>query len=166
MDASSSTQFGEPITISALKYDGSEHKNWPGHLVVNEPPLLVVDALFVEDVQHELLGAISKGTVSTEYYWLDRWYNVFRFGDKTQLNATFYCNVTTPPRFENGTLSYVDLDIDVFVHSDFTYEVLDVEDFNTNALLYSYPNEIEHYAYQAVEELKALIHRRDFPFDR
>jgi protein associated with RNAse G/E len=166
VDESSASQSGEPIIVSALKYDGSEHRNWPGQLVVNDPPLLIVDALFVEDVQHELLGAITKGTISTEYYWLDRWYNIFRFGDKKQQNATFYCNVTIPPRLENGALSYVDLDIDVFVHSDFTYEILDVEDFNTNTRLYSYPKEIERYAYQAVEELKTLIDKRDFPFDR
>jgi protein associated with RNAse G/E len=166
VDESSASQSSEPIIVSALKYDGSEHRNWPGQLVVNDPPLLIVDAIFVEDVQHELLGAITKGTVSTEYYWLDRWYNIFRFGGKAQQNTTFYCNVTIPPRLENGTLSYVDLDIDVFVHTDFTYEVLDLEDFNTNGRLYSYPKEIERYAYQAVEELKALIDKRDFPFDR
>lgn len=165
MDESNVNQASEQIIVSALKYDGSEHRNWPGQLVVKEPPLLIVDALFVEDVQHDLLGAISKGTVSTEYYWLDRWYNVFRFGDKKQQDATFYCNVTIPPRLENKKLSYVDLDIDVFVHSDFTYEVLDIEDFNTNARVYSYPKEIEHSAYQAVEELKTLIGKRGFPFN-
>ncbi len=166
MDESNVNEAGEQIVVSALKYDGREHRNWQGQLVVNEPPLLIVDALFAEDVQHDLLGAISKGTVSTEYYWLDRWYNIFRFGDKSRANATFYCNVTIPPRLENRTLSYVDLDIDVFVHSNFTYEVLDIEDFNANARIYSYPKEIEHSAYQAVEELKTLIDRREFPFDR
>ena len=166
MDESSARQTREEIIISALKYDGREHRNWPGELVVNEPPLLVVDARFTEDVQHDLLGAIGKGTVSTEYYWLDRWYNIFRFGDKSQRDATYYCNVTLPPRLENRTLSYIDLDIDVFVHSDFTYEVLDLEDFDKNARLYSYPKEIEHGAHQAVEELKGLIERRAFPFDR
>jgi len=161
----SSGQAGEPIIVSALKYDGREHRNWHGQLVVNDPPLLIVDALFVEDVQHDLLGAISKGTVSTEYYWLDRWYNVFRFGEKTQQHATFYCNITIPPRLENRTLSYVDLDIDVFVHSDFTYEVLDLDDFKTHGQLYSYPGEIISCANQAVEELKAMIERHEFPFD-
>jgi protein associated with RNAse G/E len=166
VDESSAKQTRQQIIVSALKYDGTEHRNWLGELVVNEPPLLVVDALFVEEVQHPLLGAISKGTVSTEYYWLDRWYNVFRFGDKGQPNATFYCNVTIPPRLNNKTLSYVDLDIDVFVHSDFTYEVLDLEDFDTNARLYSYPSEIERCAHRAVDELTALIDKRVFPFDR
>jgi len=161
----SSTQAGESIIVSALKFDGREHRNWPGHLVVNDPPLLIVDALFVDDVQHDLVGAISKGTVSTEYYWLDRWYNVFRFGAKTQQHATFYCNITIPPRLENRTLSYVDLDIDVFVHSDGTYEVLDLDDFDSNARLYSYPTEIMSRAHQAVEELRASIERREFPFD-
>jgi len=169
VDASSANQYGEQILedilVCALKYDGTAHRSWDGRLVENRPPLLIVDARFAEDVQHDLLGSIVKGTISTEYYWLDRWYNVFRFGDKTQPNATFYCNVTIPPRLENNTLSYVDLDIDVFVHADFTYEVLDMEDFNRNTRLYSYPQEIEQQAYQAVEELKALIYQREFPFN-
>jgi protein associated with RNAse G/E len=166
VDESNWNQSSHPIVVRALKYDGTEHRNWLGQLIVNEPPLLIVDALFVEDIHHDLLGAISKGTVSTEYYWLDRWYNVFRFENTSQQNATFYCNVTLPPRLESGTLSYVDLDIDVFVRSDFTYEVLDVEDFKTNEQLYSYPEELKRCAYQAVEQLKSLINKREFPFDR
>ena len=41
-----------------------------------------------------------------------------------------------------------------------------MEDFNRNSRLYSYPQEIEQQAYQAVEELKALIYQREFPFNR
>jgi protein associated with RNAse G/E len=166
VDESSAGQSGQPIIVSALKYDGAEHKQWPGLLVVNEPPLLIVDALFVEDVHHDLLGTINKGTVSTEFYWLDRWYNIFRFGDRNQSTATFYCNVTIPPQLDKATLSYVDLDIDVLVQPDFTYEVLDLGDFETNSLRYSYPEKIAQAAHTAVDELKSLIQSRAFPFDR
>ena len=44
----------------------------------------MLDAVFDEEIEHELLGTISSGTISTEYYWLDRWYNVFRFSDSNQ----------------------------------------------------------------------------------
>ncbi|PWT94665.1 MAG: hypothetical protein C5B55_02340 [Blastocatellia bacterium] len=164
VDASSPTP--KQILVSALKFDGTEHRNWPGWLVQNEPPLLVVDAVFVEEIHHNLLGTISKGTVSTEFYWLDRWYNIFRFGDKDDFLATFYCNVTFPPHFEESTLSYIDLDIDVLVKPDLTYEVLDLDDFETNAKRYSYPEEIHRNAHQAVSEIIRSIEMRDFPFDR
>lgn len=154
------------IVVRALKYDRTEHRSWSGSLVLNEPPLLVVGAEFADEVEHELLGTILEGTISVEYYWLNRWYNIFRFGDKEKTPATFYCNVTLPPVFDGATLSYVDLDIDILVKPDLRYEVLDLDDFEANAKLYSYPGETQLHAQRAVRELIEMIESRQFPFDR
>ena len=67
------------ITVRACKYDGSEHRRWPAKVLKQEGSLLVLDASFPEDITHDLLGTILSGTRSIEYYWLDRWYNIFRF---------------------------------------------------------------------------------------
>ena len=107
-----------------LKYDGREHRRWPARIARIVGPLLVLDAVFDEEIEHDLLGTISSGTISTEYYWLDRWYNVFRFSDASEAEE-FYCNVNLPPRFDGRILSYVDLDIDVLVEPDLTYKILD-----------------------------------------
>lgn len=118
--------------------------------------------MFDEEIEHDLLGTIVRGTISTEYYWLDRWYNVFRFNTRA---ARFYCNVCTPPTFDGRVLSYVDLDIDVLVKPDFTYQVLDREDFADNTLRYGYPVEVQENAQAALAELIGLIESRSFPFD-
>ena len=117
--------------------------------------LIILDAAFEEEVEHDLLGKIALGTISKEFYWLDRWYNVFRFGGK------FYCNVTEPPSFDGSLLTYVDLDIDVLVDQDFSYRILDLEDFE----LYPYPAEVKQKARQALEELLSLVETRTFPFN-
>lgn len=138
-----------------LKYDGHERRRWAAQVVKQVGPLIVLDAVFDEEINHDLLGTIAQGTVSKEYYWLDRGYNVFRF------NERFYCNVTQPPSFDGATLTYVDLDIDVLVESDFSYKILDLEDFEN----YSYPTDLKEKARQALEELISLVEARSFPFD-
>ena len=88
----------DPVLIRVLNYDDTERRRWLGRLAKRDEPLIVVDAVFDEEVQHDLLGTIAAGTVSKEYYWLDRWFNVFRF------NERFYCNVTQPPSFDGSVL--------------------------------------------------------------
>ena len=148
-----------------LKYDGSEHRRWPARIAKLEGPLLVLDAVFEEEVQHDLLGTIALGTISTEFYWLDRWYNVFRFSDPAGQLQNFYCNVNQPPNFDDSVLSYIDLDIDVLVAPDLTYKVLDLEDFEANAERYAYPDEIRAGAHQALAELVGMIEAKAFPFN-
>jgi uncharacterized protein len=133
-------------------------------VVRSDGPLLVLDAEFDHDIQHDLLGTIASGTLSTEYYWLDRWYNVFRFSDTSRQLRNFYCNVNMPPSFDGEVLSYVDLDIDVLVEPGFSYQVLDLEDFEANAKRYDYPEKVQENARRAVDELISLIEARAFPF--
>ena len=153
------------IIVSVLKYDMGEHRRWPARIATMEGPLLVLDAVFDGEIQHDLLGTISSGTISTEYYWLDRWYNVFRFSDPDRTLKSFYCNVNTPPLFDGRVLSYIDLDIDVLVAPDLTYKILDVDDFEENTRRYGYPEEVQANARQALAELTGLIETRSFPFN-
>jgi len=156
---------GTDIVVSVLKYDRLEHRRWRARVAKIEGPLLVLDAVFEEEIKHDLLGTISSGTVSTEYYWLDRWYNVFRFSDKSGKLKNFYCNVNQPPSFDGRVLSYIDLDIDVLVAPDLTYKILDLDDFEANAKAYAYPEDVQANAHGALKELTKLIEARAFPFD-
>lgn len=153
------------IEVQVLKYDGTEHRRWQAYLIERDGPLLVLDAVFDQEIEHDLLGTIASGTISTEYYWLDRWYNVFRFSDRGGALKSFYCNVNMPPSFDGPVLSYVDLDIDVLVKPDFSYQVLDLEDFDENARAYGYPSDVRENAHAALAELVRLIETRSFPFD-
>ena len=153
------------IVVSVLKYDRLEHRRWRARVAKIDAPLLVLDAVFEEEIKHDLLGTISSGTVSTEYYWLDRWYNVFRFNDKSGKLKNFYCNVNQPPSFDGRVLSYIDLDIDVLVAPDLTYKILDLDDFEANAKAYAYPEDVQANAHRALKELTRLIEARAFPFD-
>ena len=76
----------------------------------------------------------------------------------------YYCNVNQPPTFDGKTLSYVGLDLDILVAPDFSYQILDTEDFETNAKRYGYTQEIQVNARRAIDELVTMIETRAFPF--
>jgi protein associated with RNAse G/E len=156
----------ETIKVRVFKYDGVQHRQWPATILRQEGTLVVLDAKFEEETQHDFLGTIALGTTSVEYYWLDRWYNVFRFSDPGGTLRNYYCNINVPPTFDGQVLSYIDLDIDILVDTDFSFRVLDLEEFEQNAARYGYPKDVRLNAKRALRELIALIESRHFPFDR
>jgi uncharacterized protein len=155
----------QSVMVRTYKYDGTEHRHWQAHLARLENPLIVLDAKFEEEIKHPLLGTVVPETLSTEYYWLDRWYNIFRFVQPTGELRNFYCNVNVPPILEGGVLSYIDLDIDILVAPDFSYSVLDEDEFTVNAERFNYPEEVRRHSLEALEQLVALIEDRAFPFN-
>ncbi|HVF27447.1 MAG TPA: DUF402 domain-containing protein [Pyrinomonadaceae bacterium] len=152
------------IEVQARKYDRRVHRRWPARVARREGTLVVLDAVFEEEIRHPLLGTIVSGTISTEYYWSDRWYNVFRFLEPSGELRNFYCNINSPAEFDGQVLSFTDFDIDVLVRPDFSFAILDEDEFAANAARLNYPAEVSRRAREALMELIALIEARGFPF--
>ncbi len=153
------------ITINSRKFDGKIHRSWKAEFIEQNQSLLTFVGEFEKEVKHTHLGVIRRKTVSYEFYWLDRWLNIFRFHEPEGELRNFYCNVNMPPTFVNGVLDYVDLDIDVLVWKDFSHQILDIDEFEENAVKFGYPPEICDAANKSLEELLAMIKTRAFPFD-
>ncbi|HEX8775060.1 MAG TPA: DUF402 domain-containing protein [Pyrinomonadaceae bacterium] len=165
MMPSADSATGQAIIVRACKYDGMEHRRWGARVLSRDASLLTLDARFEEEIRHALLGTVARGTLSVEYYWLDRWYNVFRFHEPTGELRNYYCNINVPPTFDGRVLSYVDLDIDILVAPDLSYRIVDEDEFETNAARYHYPADVRENAHAALSELVSMIESRRFPFD-
>jgi protein associated with RNAse G/E len=157
-------EYPNAITVRILKHDGTEHRCWQAKLSGRDEGLLVLDAEFEADVSHNLMGEIKRGTRTIEYYWLDRWYSIFRFLDDEGGTRLWYCNINTPPSFADATLTCIDMDIDVVVQPDLSYSVLDEDEFATNAERYSYSDQEKEHVHAALQELASIIEGRRFPF--
>ena len=154
----------DQLTVRVLKYDGTEYRRWTARRSRREGSLLVLDAEFESDVQHDLLGVIQGGTRTIEYYWLDRWYNIFRFMNGDNRTRLYYCNINMPPSLEDNVLTYIDLDLDILVQPDFSYQILDLDEFEENAGHYGYSEEVKNQARAAIDELVSMIVTHQFPF--
>ncbi len=126
----------------------------------------MLDGIFEKEVAHALLGKIVCGTRSVEYYWMKRCYSVFRFQEPSGELRNFYCNINLPPVLDGRTLSFIDLDIDILVMPDFTYRILDMDEFELNSKQFGYPKDILVRAHRALDELIQIVESRHFPFDR
>lgn len=151
------------ITVNSRKLDGTIRRSWKCELVEDRGSVMVFVGKFDADVHHSDLGHIKKGTVSYEYYWRDRWYSIFRFHEPSGSLRNYYCNINMPPRFEDGVLDYVDLDIDVVVWPDLSRVVLDRDEFERNSSLLNYSPEIKEKVEATLRELLSLIDERRHP---
>lgn len=125
--------------------------------------MLAFVGVFEKDVTHPDLGLIKVGTISYEYYWLDRWYSIFCFFEPDGSFRNYYCNINMPPVFENGVLDYVDLDIDVLVWPGSRYQILDEDEFEQNALKFQYSDAVKLSVSKSLADLIAMIEDGKLP---
>lgn len=153
------------FTINSRKFDGRIHKSWNAEMIQENDALLVFKGVFEKEVNHKFLGVIRRGTVSYEYYWTNRWYNVFRFHEPEGNFRNFYCNVNQPPTLTEKTLDYIDLDIDVLIWRDWQYQILDLEEFAENADKFNYSRQLINKVDESLLEILSLSKDKVFPFD-
>ena len=74
---------------------------------------------------------LKKNDRYLETFYNDRWYNVFEIYDRDDAHLKgWYCNVGRPAVLGDGTVSYVDLAIDLWVSPDGRQTVLDQDEFD------------------------------------
>lgn len=153
------------ITINSRKFDNSIHRSWRGELLEETSDYWLLVGKFEKEISHNKLGVIQRNTISYEYYWKQKWFNIFRFHEPAGELKFYYCNINMSPYFENSILNYVDLDIDVLVNKDFSYEILDLEEFEENSKKFRYPDFVKLKAQESLKVLLKNINQRQFPFD-
>lgn len=153
------------ITINSRKYDGKIHRSWKAELLEETAELLLLVGEFNSEVKHSKLGVIRRGTISYEFYWKNEWFNVFRFHEPDGDLRNFYCNVNRPPRFENGVLDYIDLEIDILVRRDFSFEILDLDEYEESSRKFDFPSEVKYKVEESLNKLLQMIKEKKFPFD-
>lgn len=98
-----------------------------------------------------------------EWYYEDRWYNVFeiRAGDTGAFKG-WYCNIAEPATISADTLTCRDLILDLWVAPDGTTLTLDEDEFAADTSL---DGGTRAAAESAMLELRALVSSRVAPFD-
>lgn len=95
-----------------------------------------------------------------EYYYSDRWYNIFAVHDRDDGKIKgWYCNIGKPAEIKNGLVSYVDLALDLWVSASGKQTVLDEDEFEILGL----SEELSAGAWNGLHELKLLFESKDPP---
>lgn len=153
----------DSIVVHKLNLDGEEKLNYRGRVLERTPNAVVLEAFFTRERMALGYVTLKPGDRFVEYFYADRWYNVFVIydGDDGQLKG-WYCNVTRPAVIAGGQVSAVDLALDLWVAPDGSARVLDEDEF---AALPLAPEEAAA-ARAAIGELRALAAEHAGPFAR
>jgi len=156
------------VRILATNYDGATHWTHPALLVRADAEIVITQTDAGQEVARED-GVYVSPYNTNGHYWPDRWFNVIRLEEPRKGLAGFYCNIATPVEFDGETVRYVDLQLDLRVYisdeGDWSYALLDQEEFQAARERYAYPDDLVLACGAAVEELIALVEARAFPFD-
>lgn len=143
--------IGDKYQIQCYKHDGNVHRSW--------------DEAIVLDVQKDYIVLANKKTLVTRaegitwktkepaimYYFKNRWYNVIAQMKKE--GFSYYCNIATPYIIEEGTLKYIDYDLDLRIYPSGEYKILDKLEYQYHKKIMNYSKDLDKVIKHALEEL-------------
>lgn len=150
------------ITIRKFDYAGRETWRYTGTLVERDAHHTVIEAFFDRPDRDDGYVVWRTGDRFLEWYYTDRWYNVFRVHDVDDGRIKgWYCNVTRPATISDDSIIWPDLALDVWVTPGGEVQLKDEDEFAALPL----DAETRASALHAVEDLRAHIARREPPFE-
>ena len=134
---------------------------YAGVLVSRDESMITLEALFDRADMPFMDVVFKQGDRFVEYYYTDRWYNIFAIHDRDdgQIKG-WYCNVGMPAVIEDGVVSYVDLALDLWVSAEGKQTILDEDEFAALNL----HDELSGSALKGLEELRILFKNNRPPF--
>jgi protein associated with RNAse G/E len=158
------------VTVRATNLDGADHWVHPARLLRANGRLVVTETRAGLDIRRGNGRTFTSPYNTNGHYWPDRWFNVIRLELPGQGLFGYYCNIATPVEFDGTTVAYVDLQLDVIARvtdqGGLRYWLADEDEFEEARDRYGYDDALIARCYTAVEEVSAMIERREFPFDR
>ena len=154
----------KPFKVHSTKYDGSEHYRYPASIVREEPELLVLYKQPGAPI-NGYRGSFLAKYHTLEFYWSKHHYNLSVIWYANWQPRMHYVNVATPARWDDGTLRYIDLDLDVVWFANGRVVLDDEDEFELHQRKYGYPQTLIDEAWASSHTVRELIARRTPPFD-
>lgn len=149
------------ITVIKLNHQGEEQTRYLAEIRTQLANGVILDAYWQRpriDLGYTLF---EPGDHFREYFYTDRWFNIFAIATANGQRKGWYCNVAMPAQISEERVEQVDLLLDVWVKPDGEVLVLDEEEFAAATTL---TEAQRHGALQGLQDLLALIHTRYEPF--
>ena len=142
------------IKVQKKNPAGEVTYEYEGALLSRDEHSIILEASFDRADMPFMDVVFKSGDRFVEYYYTDRWYNIFVIHDREDDKIKgWYCNIGKPAIFEDGIVSYVDLALDLWVSTDGKQTVLDEDEFEKLDL----NEELRRGALKGLDELKQLF---------
>ncbi len=151
------------ITVRKRNHRGEPVWEYTGEVIERGATWVCLAALFNGKEGEIHFLTFRRGDLFTEWFYTDRWYNVFEVHDGESPRVKgWYCNVTRPAMIAEDTVAADDLALDLIISPTGQMMLLDEDEFEALNL----SPEDRASALAAVAALREAVSARLPPFDR
>ena len=149
------------VTVVKLNTLGEIRIQYEGEIVKHLENGVVIQAFWKRATTDLGYVCFEPGDRFTEYYYSDRWYNIFDIAGGDEQRKGWYCNIAQPASIFDGRIEQVDLLLDVWVDPRGVPLVLDEDEFEADNTLNA---ELRKAALDGLRELLEMIAAQKEPF--
>ncbi len=118
------------FTVYKLDHQGKQMWEYPAVVLERYPTYVRLEAFFDRDDMELGYATFKRGDRFIEYFYNDRWYNLFAVYDRDNGRLKgWYCNICRPARISETAVHCEDLALDLWIAPDEPVAVLDEEEF-------------------------------------
>jgi hypothetical protein len=151
-----------PITVHKLNTCGELAVTYDGMLAERLPGGVRIEARWTRPRLDLGYTTFDPDDRFVEWYFTDRWYNIFEVHTADGSLKGWYCNVAEPAAIAEPVITCRDLLLDVWVSPNGDTLTLDEDEFAADTTLDQTTREA---ALRALDALLQLIRARAFPFN-
>jgi len=146
--------IGDEFQIQCYKHNGRVHRAW------SEAVLLDVkkDYMVFGNKKTQVIESEGSYWKTKEpaiiYFFRNCWFNVIAQLKKD--GVSYYCNIATPFIIEEGTIKYIDYDLDLRIFPTGEYKILDQLEYQYHKKLMNYSDDLNLVISRAMDELIEL----------
>jgi len=149
------------VTVVKLNPHGEPKIQYTGEIVRRLSNGVVISAFWRHPPKYLGYTRFEPGDHFTEYYFTDRWYNIFDIVSTGGQRKGWYCNVAQPAMIFDKRIEQIDLLLDVWVDLQGTPLILDQDEFDANITM---SDEQRDGARQGLQDLLQVIASQEEPF--
>ncbi len=150
------------VLVRKLNSTGQVVISYDGDIVDRSETSIVLAATWSRPLLDLGYTVFEPGARFLEWFFTDRWYNIFQIHGVAGDLRGWYCNVAAPAVISETEIDCRDLYLDLWVTASGDTLLLDEDEFNADLLL---DDETRTHALAAVHELRAMVQHRAPPFD-
>lgn len=123
------------ITVVKLNALGEVKIKYQGEVIEHLGDAVVIQAYWTLAAKDLGYTRFEAGDRFIEYYYTDRWYNIFDIAGAEGTRKGWYCNVAEPAVIYDDHIEQVDLLLDVWVDPTGKPLILDEDEFDADTTL-------------------------------
>ncbi len=143
--------IGDKYQIQCYKHNGKIHRAWDEAVVLDIQKDYIVFGNNKTQVIESSGNYWRTREPAVMYFFKNQWFNIIAQMKKDGIY--YYCNIASPYIIEDGTVKYIDYDLDLRIFPSGEYKVLDKLEYKYHKKLMNYPDELDKVINIALDNL-------------